>query len=57
MMRHAGGGLRGQQVAPGRLEEFQGGLVLERGRVREVDDNPGTRKCFGQPLAGDGVDA
>ena len=57
MMAHAGGRFGGQQVAAGGLEELHGHLVLERGRVRHVDDDLGVCKRLGQPLAGDGVDA
>src|SRR5262249_36789705 len=32
-------------------------LVLPRGRVRHIDDDVRAGERFGQPLAGDGVDA
>jgi hypothetical protein len=57
MVPHAGGSLRGKEIAAGRLEEREGRLVLEGGRVCQVDDNLSARKRLGQSLAGDGVDA
>ena len=57
VMPHAGGRFRGEQVAAGGLEELQDRLVLERRRVRHVDDDLGAGERLGQPLAGDGVDA
>ena len=56
-MPHAGGRLRGKEIAAGRLEELQDRLVLERGRVRHVDDDLSAGKRLGQSLARDGVDA
>jgi hypothetical protein len=57
MVPHAGGCLRGKEIAAGRLEELEGRLVLERRRVRQVDDDPSALKRLGQSFAGDGVDA
>ena len=57
MMRNAGGPFRGKKVAARGLEEFQDGAVLERRRVRHVDDHLRASKRFSQSLAGDGVDA
>src|SRR5262249_28888115 len=39
------------------LEEVQHRLVLPRGRVRHVHDDPCACERFGQPLTSDGVDA
>ena len=57
VMSHAGGRFGGKEVAPRRLEELQDGLVLERRRVRHVDDDLSACKRFSQSLAGEGVDA
>ena len=57
MMPHASGRFRGKEVATRRLEELQNRLVLERRRIRHVDDNLSARKRFSQSLARDGVDA
>ena len=57
MMADAGGRFGGVDVAAGRFEEVQNGLVLERGGVRYVDDNGRTGECVGEPLAGKRVDA
>src|SRR5690606_8783505 len=57
MVPHAGGRLRGKQIAAGRLEELEGRLVLEGGRVCQVDNDLCARQRPGQSLAGDGVDA
>src|SRR5688572_7574323 len=57
MMPHARGRLGGHQVAARLLEELQDSLVFERWRVRHIDDEVGARQRFGQPFAGDGVDA
>ena len=57
VMLDAGSGFGGEQIAARRLEELQHRLVLERRRVRQVDDDLRARQRFGQPLAGDGVDA
>ena len=56
-MADAGGRFRREEVAAGGLEELQDRLVLERWRVRHVDDDLGAGKRLGQALAGDGVDA
>ena len=53
----AGRGLGVQQVARGGLEELEHRGVLERGRVRDVDDRRGAGQRLGQALAGDRVDA
>ena len=45
------------QVSRPRLEEVQHRRVLERGRIRHVDDNVGARKRRLQTLPGHGVDA
>ena len=54
-MTDAGGGFRCKKITPGRREEFQRGLLLERRRVRKIDDDlrPGERG--GQPFSRDGV--
>jgi hypothetical protein len=57
MMADAGGRLRREQVATGRLEELEGGLCLERRRVRQVDDHLCAPECVSQTFTGDGVDA
>ena len=57
MVPDAGGGLRRVQVAPRGLEEFQHRLVLERGRIGEVDDDLRAGHGLLEALAGDGVDA
>jgi hypothetical protein len=56
-MSHAGGHLCRQEVPTRRLEEPERFGVLERRRVRHVDDNLDTFQCLGQPLPSDGVDA
>ena len=57
VMLHAGGRLGGEQVAARGFEELQDRTIVERGRVRHVDDDLGADERFGQPLARDGVDA
>jgi hypothetical protein len=49
-MSHAGGRLRREQVTTGRLKELQNGLVLERRRVRQVDNDLCARKCSPSPV-------
>src|SRR3546814_7906390 len=44
MMPHAGGRLRREKVAAGRLEELHDGVVLEGGRVRHVNDDLGVHR-------------
>ena len=39
MMADARGGFRGQEVAARCLEERQDGVVLPRGRIRDIDDH------------------
>ena len=39
MMAHPGSGFRREQVAARGLEELQSRLILERRRIRHVDDN------------------
>ena len=56
-MPYAGLLRRRDQVARPRLEEVQYRLVLERGRIRHVDDNIGACKRRLQALPGHGVDA
>jgi len=56
-MFHARGGLRGKEVTSRRLEKFQNRLILERRRVRYIDNDLRARERFRQPLASDGVDA
>jgi hypothetical protein len=56
-MSHGGGRLRCKQVTTGRLEEFQNRLVLERRRVRQIDNDLCARKCVSQAFARNGVDA
>ena len=56
-MPDAGGFFGGREVAAGRLEEFQHGLVFERRRVGDVDDDLGSGHGRSQAFAGDGVDA
>jgi hypothetical protein len=51
MMTHAGGRLRREKIAAGRLEELQGRPVLEGRRVRHVDDDLCVGERFGQSLA------
>ena len=56
-MPDAGRGLRVEDVAGRGLEELQHGLVLERRRVRHVDDDRGAGERVGESFAGEGVDA
>ena len=39
MTRHSGFGFRRKKIASGRLEELKDCFVLERRRVRHIDDN------------------
>jgi hypothetical protein len=55
MMTHAGGRLRREKIAAGRLEELQGRLVLEGRRVRHVDDDLCVGERFGQSLAASAI--
>ena len=48
--------LRREKVTARCLQELQDRPVLERGRIRHVDDNLSALEGFSQPLAGDGVD-
>ena len=57
MMADARGGFRGQEVATRGLEKRQDGVVLPRGRIRDIDDHLSAGKRLRQSLAGDGVDA
>jgi hypothetical protein len=57
MVPHAGGRLGGKEIAAGRLEELEDRLVLEGGRICQVDDDLCACKRLAQSLAGDGVDA
>src|SRR6185437_7657231 len=57
MVADARGGLRRKKVAAGGFEEFQHRLVLERGRIGEVDHHLRAGERLFQPLAGDRVDA
>src|SRR5689334_17764479 len=57
MMPDAGRFLRRMKVAAGGLEELQHRLVLERGRVGEVDDHLDAGHRLLEPLPGDAVDA
>ncbi|MCY1228237.1 hypothetical protein D9M72_405390 [compost metagenome] len=57
MVFDAGSLFRRKQVAAGGLEELEHRLVLEGGRVGEVDDHLATGKRLGETFAGDGVDA
>src|SRR5262245_57664179 len=56
-MPHASGRFRGKEVMACRLEEFQNRLVLERRRVRHVDDDLSACKRLGQSLTSEDVDA
>src|SRR5262249_19944981 len=53
----AGGRFGSEEVPSRSLEELQHRLVLPRGRVRYVHDDPCACERFGQPLTGNGVDA
>ncbi len=57
MVADAGASFRREDVARGGLEEVQHRCVVPQGRVRHVDDGLGGLEGFGQPLAGDRVDA
>jgi hypothetical protein len=57
MVAHTGWLLDCQEVADRGREELQHRLVLERGRVGHVDDDLGAGQDFGDPFAGNGVDA
>ena len=57
VLTHAGDGFHGQEIAAGRLEEFESRLVLERSRVRRVDDDLCACQRRSQAFAGEGVDA
>ena len=57
VVTHAGGLLRGQQVAPGGLEEVEHRGVVEGRRVGHVHHDVGAGEHLGQTLAGEGVDA
>src|SRR5690348_7602783 len=56
-MPHARGHLRRKYVRGRRLEEVHHRRVLERWRVRDVDDDVGALHDLGQSLACDRVDA
>src|SRR5207253_1236723 len=56
MVPDAGSGLRRAKIAAGSLEEFQHRLVLERGRIGEVDDHLRADHGLFEALAGDAVD-
>jgi hypothetical protein len=56
-MSYASGRFRGKEVTPCCLEELQNCLILERRRVRHVDDDLSACKRFSQSLASEGVDA
>lgn len=56
-MCDAGGRFSSEEVLPRGLEELQHRLVLPRGRVRQVHDDPCASERFGEPLTRDGVDA
>jgi hypothetical protein len=56
-MLDVGGGFGSEQIPARRPEELHHGLVLERRRVRHVDDDLRARQRGREPLAGDRVDA
>src|SRR5436305_14780906 len=56
MVPDAGSGLRRAKIAAGSLEEFQHRLVLERGRIGEVDHHLRAGHGLFEALAGDAVD-
>src|SRR6202022_2078189 len=57
MVPHFGGGLGSENIAARRFEECQNRAVLEGRRIRDIDDNFGTRKDLVEALARDRVDA
>ena len=57
MMPDARDSLGRQKIAPGGLEEFEHRLVLERGRIGEVDNRFSSDHGHREALAGDAVDA
>lgn len=57
MVLYAGCHFRRHQIPARFLKEFEHGVVLEGGRVREVDNHLGILQCVRQALAGEGVDA
>ena len=57
MMADAGGRFGGVDVSAGRFEEVQNGLVFERRRVGDVDDNGRAGECVREAFAGERVDA
>jgi hypothetical protein len=56
-MSHAGCSRVLEEVPSRRGEEFHDGRLLERRRVRNVDDDRRALKGFREPLAGESVDA
>jgi hypothetical protein len=56
-MRHAGRLRVRDQVASGCREEVHHGLLFERGRIRDVDDDRCALQHFPEPFAGDRVHA
>ena len=57
VMADAGGLFGGEKVSAGRFEEFQHGVVFERRRVGDVDDNGRAGECGRKAFAGERVDA
>jgi hypothetical protein len=57
VMPDAGGRLRVKQVAAGGFKELEYRLVLERRRIRNIDDDVGARERLGQSLARDRIDS
>lgn len=57
MVLYAGFHFRRHQIPARFLKEFEHGVVLEGGRVREVDNHLGILQYVRQALAGEGVDA
>jgi hypothetical protein len=57
MVPHARRRLRREDVAGRGGEELQHRRLLERRRVRHVDDHLGVRERVGQAFAGEGVDS
>jgi hypothetical protein len=55
-MLHARGDLRGSEVSAGGFEKLQNRFVLERRRIRHVNDDLRIAHCVTQPFAGDCVD-
>src|SRR5262245_38937225 len=57
MMTHSGGLFRGHEIAARGLEKCHDRVVREVRGVCDVDDDLRAGNSFGEPFAGDGVDA